>query len=221
MFWRCAPGFGFFIQQFLRVIALSDLKFPSARLMSATSTSFLRFFADLFLLCEDVHLGPVVESIISLTNLLVVKILTVLVSTISNSQVFLLKKNVSTGVPVYLAPWAACPPGVKIPQGILPPPWAACPPGVKLPLGSLPPGGEDTLAWAACPPPQENLTELNAGRFYVFKIKILIIETWENWFLHVCAYASFSWYEEIEGQNIVALEVCTYARKPGRLHSKR
>ena len=37
-------------------------------------------------------LGPVVQSIVSLTNSLVVKMLTVLVSTISNSQVFLLKK---------------------------------------------------------------------------------------------------------------------------------
>ena len=33
-------------------------------------------------------LGPVVQSIISLTSSLVVKMLTVLVSTISNSQVF-------------------------------------------------------------------------------------------------------------------------------------
>ena len=39
-------------------------------------------------------LGSVVQSIISLTSSLVVKILTVLVSTISNSHVFLLKKNV-------------------------------------------------------------------------------------------------------------------------------
>ena len=36
-------------------------------------------------------LGPLVQSIVSLTSLLVVKMLTVLVSTISNSQVFLLK----------------------------------------------------------------------------------------------------------------------------------
>ena len=35
--------------------------------------------------------GPVVQSIVSLTSSLVVKILTVLASTISNSQVFLLK----------------------------------------------------------------------------------------------------------------------------------
>ena len=65
-------------------------------------------------------------------------------------------------------------------------PWAACPPGVKLPLGSLPPWGEAASgqlaprAWAACPPPQENLTELNAERFFFFFNKILIIETWEN-----------------------------------------
>ena len=36
--------------------------------------------------------GPVVQSLVSLTSLLVDKLLTVLVSTISNSQVFLLKK---------------------------------------------------------------------------------------------------------------------------------
>ena len=46
---------------------------------------------------ETVHLlGPVVQSIVSFTSSLVVKLLTVLVSTISNSQVFLLKKNVSS-----------------------------------------------------------------------------------------------------------------------------
>ena len=36
--------------------------------------------------------GPVIQSIVSLTSSLVLKILTILVSTISNSQVFLLKK---------------------------------------------------------------------------------------------------------------------------------
>ena len=36
--------------------------------------------------------GQVVQSVVSLTSLLVVKMLTVLVSTISNSQVFLLEK---------------------------------------------------------------------------------------------------------------------------------
>ena len=38
------------------------------------------------------YLGPVVQSIVSLLSSLVVKILTVLLSTVSNSQVFLLKK---------------------------------------------------------------------------------------------------------------------------------
>ena len=42
------------------------------------------------------NLGPVFQSIFSLTSSLVVKMLNVLVSTISNSQVFLLKKNVSS-----------------------------------------------------------------------------------------------------------------------------
>ena len=37
-------------------------------------------------------LGPVVQSVVSLTSSLVVKMLTVLVSTISNSKVFLLEK---------------------------------------------------------------------------------------------------------------------------------
>ena len=41
---------------------------------------------------KSIHLDPVVQSIISLMSSLVVKMLTVLVSTISNSQIFLLKK---------------------------------------------------------------------------------------------------------------------------------
>ena len=41
-------------------------------------------------------LGPDVQSLVSLTSSLVVKMLTVLVSTLSNSQLFLLKKNVSS-----------------------------------------------------------------------------------------------------------------------------
>ena len=43
------------------------------------------------LIGQYIKLGPVVQSIISLTSSLVVKMLTVLISTISNSQVFLLK----------------------------------------------------------------------------------------------------------------------------------
>ena len=41
-------------------------------------------------------LGPVIQSIVSLTSSLVVKMLTVIVCTISNSYVLLLKKNVSS-----------------------------------------------------------------------------------------------------------------------------
>ena len=42
-----------------------------------------------------IHQGPVFQSVVSLTSSLVVKMLTILVSTISNSQVFL-PKNVSS-----------------------------------------------------------------------------------------------------------------------------
>ena len=45
-----------------------------------------------YFLVEINETGPVVQSNISLTSLLRVKMLTVLVSTISNSQAFLLKK---------------------------------------------------------------------------------------------------------------------------------
>ena len=45
---------------------------------------------------SPVNLGPVVQSVVSLTSSLVIKMLSVLVSTISNSQVFLQKKNVSS-----------------------------------------------------------------------------------------------------------------------------
>ena len=42
------------------------------------------------------NLDPVFQNIVSLTSLLMVKVLTVLVSTIANSQVFLLKKSVNS-----------------------------------------------------------------------------------------------------------------------------
>ena len=45
---------------------------------------------------KPTDLGPVVQSIVSLTCSLMVRMLTALVSTISNSQVFLLKKNVGS-----------------------------------------------------------------------------------------------------------------------------
>ena len=46
--------------------------------------------------------GPVVQSIVSLTSSLVVKILTALVSTISNSQVFLLLTFFSAKISAYM-----------------------------------------------------------------------------------------------------------------------
>ena len=50
--------------------------------------------------------------------------------------------------------------GQLAPQGWIPQ-------SILLPtLGSLPPRDEDTLAWAACPRPPENLTEVNSERFY-------------------------------------------------------
>ena len=48
------------------------------------------------LFCEESNRGPVVQSVVSLTSSLVVKMLAVLVSTIFNSRVFLLKKNISS-----------------------------------------------------------------------------------------------------------------------------
>ena len=45
-----------------------------------------------FMFTRKTDQGPVVQSIISLTSSLVVKMLIVLVSALSNSQVFLLKK---------------------------------------------------------------------------------------------------------------------------------
>ena len=48
--------------------------------------------SDQDLLCLLKLQGPVVQSIVSITGSLVDKVLTVLISTISNSQVLLLKK---------------------------------------------------------------------------------------------------------------------------------
>ena len=47
--------------------------------------------------------GPVVQSMVSLTSSLVVKILTVLVSTISKSQVFLLKVAFANATHIFSA----------------------------------------------------------------------------------------------------------------------
>ena len=58
-------------------------------------------FCETYVILKEIYVlrmgtqGPVVQSIVGLTSSLVVRMLTVLVSTISNSQVFLLK-NVSS-----------------------------------------------------------------------------------------------------------------------------
>ena len=72
----------------------------------------------------------------------------------------------STGVPVYLAPWTGCPPGGKptmvgLPPGGQPVPGYPTPhPGYLHPRGAtypgwfiLPPGGEVKPAGLSCPPP--------------------------------------------------------------------
>ena len=47
---------------------------------------------------QNIYQSPVVQNIVSLMSSLVVEMLTVLVSTISNSQVFLLKKCEATHI---------------------------------------------------------------------------------------------------------------------------
>ena len=70
---------------------------------------------------------------------------------IANGQITANFYSYLPGVPVYVAPWAACPPPHRV-KGYLAPTLGSLHLGVKLPLGSLPPEGEDTLAWIACPP---------------------------------------------------------------------
>ena len=45
---------------------------------------------------KTIYLGPVVQSVVSLMSMLVGKMLTVLVSIVSNTQVFFAEKNVSS-----------------------------------------------------------------------------------------------------------------------------
>ena len=81
------------------------------------------------------------------------------------------KQQPDSGVPVYLDPWAAWPPGERYLQ-------AAWPPGVKISRGIFTPaliiftpGGVDTVAWASWPPPIFN--------FLNFEKSILIIPLWQ------------------------------------------
>ena len=60
--------------------------------LGAKETKNASFFGQAALNSVDADLGPVVQSIVSLTSSLVVKMKTLLVSTISNSQVFFQQK---------------------------------------------------------------------------------------------------------------------------------
>ena len=80
--------------------ALFSVKFSKKKIYISSATSLLiticiwalqvrKFVKEEYMV---IVLGPVVQSIVSLTSSLVVKVLTVTVSTVSNSQVFLLEK---------------------------------------------------------------------------------------------------------------------------------
>ena len=58
-------------------------------------------------------------------------------------------------------------------------------------LGSLPLGCEDTLAWAACPPPQENLTQLNSVSFFLLLNKNPYNRNMAK-LIFLCTYESFT-----------------------------
>ena len=83
----CFPRCNYSDYSFYRIGA--SLSGTSGFQSCAMAVSFLFVFISFFFF---VHLGPVVESVVRLTGSSVVKMLTVLVSTISISQVFLLKK---------------------------------------------------------------------------------------------------------------------------------
>ena len=73
------------------MLAKTGLLDDRMRLFVVTYKTSALFKVSITIAAENIQ-GPVVQSIISLTSSLVVKVLTVLVSTISNPQVFLLKK---------------------------------------------------------------------------------------------------------------------------------
>ena len=68
----------------------------------------------MFILFVYKEQGPVVQSVVSLTSSLVVKMLTVLLSTISNSQLFLLKMQMQKLLTFFSAKILAYIPYLKI-----------------------------------------------------------------------------------------------------------
>ena len=79
--------------------------------------------------------------------------------------------------------------------------------GVKIPL----PGQLE--------PRPRKLDTIEFRKILLFINKILVIEIWENWiYMHICI---FYWIGGNWWPDIVALEACTYDRKPDRLQIKR
>ena len=68
----------------------------------------------MFILFGYKEQGPVVQSVVSLTSSLVVKMLTVLLSTISNSQLFLLKMQMQKLLTFFSAKILAYIPYLKV-----------------------------------------------------------------------------------------------------------
>ena len=75
-------------------------------------------------------------------------------------------------------------------------------------LGSLAPGCEDTMALAARPPPQENLTQLNLLSFLLLVNKNPDNSNMAKLIFYVYMHLL------LDRRKLRALEACYYARKP-------
>ena len=90
------------------------------------------------------------------------------------------------GVPVYLAPWTACPPGDKATAVCLPPGGQAVPGYLAPHPGYLHPRGEAVQAGLSCPPPNtsKNIYMLFVIFLYHFnELRSSIIHKVRNWCL--------------------------------------
>ena len=75
--------------------------------------------------------------------------------------------------------------------------------------------GRGVRAWAACPPSQENLTQLNSVSFSLLLNKNPYNKSMAKLIFYVHMHLL------LDRRKLRALEACTYARKPDRLYSKR
>ena len=99
MYYRCLLNkYSFYVKLLIQYCTCSDQNSTASDSRSTIKITqpIRRHTQEVCILINGVillaDLGSVVQSIVNLTSLLEVKMLTVLVSTISNSQVFLLKK---------------------------------------------------------------------------------------------------------------------------------